>query len=304
MVSGLSRGMQLEDDGEWWAPAIGKDKPMIRTIAVSVVACTVAACTPQYSEAQAGVKAILSDPESAQFTGLASGPDGNVCGLVNAKNRMGGYVGATPFAYQKNIRFTAIVASPDENDFRMLWLDLQAGGSRFEKSFKELSYRCHYIARWKDVCGTEYPMHRHRLCDAMAAYARQAKDSDLIQYATEIKVRAERRCGELLRVTEKNKGAAEPGTQRGTTPSNGTTASAPTLADMGLTRDESSRYQQLADMPDEHFETAVATAKATAGEVTTAFMLRAAKTRAKRRAVQGRASSSAANGYKLALCVF
>lgn len=52
---------------------------------------------------------------------------------------------------------------------------------------------------------------------------------------------------------------------------------APTLADMGLTKDESSRYQQLAAMPAEHFETAVATAKATAGEVTTAFMLREAK---------------------------
>jgi sRNA-binding carbon storage regulator CsrA len=31
----------------------------------------------------------------------------------------------------------------------------------------------------------------------------------------------------------------------------------PTLAEMGLTRDESSRYQQLAAMPAEHFETAV-----------------------------------------------
>ncbi len=46
---------------------------------------------------------------------------------------------------------------------------------------------------------------------------------------------------------------------------------------MGLTRDESSRYQQLAAMPADHFETAVATAKATAGEVTTAFMLREAR---------------------------
>lgn len=91
----------------------------------------------------------------------------------------------------------------------------------------------------------------------MAAYARQAKDQDLIQYATEIKVRAERRCGELLSTTEKNKGATVPGTNRGITRSDDSTAS-PTLADMGLTKDESSRYQQLAAMPSEHFEAAVA----------------------------------------------
>ena len=115
--------------------------------------------------------------------------------------------------------------------------------------------------------------------EAMAAYARQAKDSELIQYATEIKVRAERRCGELLARTEKNKGAA--------TPSNDTRASTPTLRDMGLTYDESSRYQQLAAMPAEHFETAVATAKATAGEVTTAFMLREAS-KAKPQPVKGK----------------
>lgn len=108
--------------------------------------------------------------------------------------------------------------------------------------------------------------------EAMAAYARQAKDNELIQYATEIKVRAERRCGELLARTEKHEGG-RPTVNR----SNDATGSVPTLAQMGLTKDESSRYQQLAAMPAEHFETAVATAKATAGEVTTAFMLREAK---------------------------
>lgn len=56
---------------------------------------------------------------------------------------------------------------------------------------------------------------------------------------------------------------------------------------MGLTYDESSRYQQLAAMPAEHFETAVATAKATAGEVTTAFMLREAS-KAKPQPVKGK----------------
>lgn len=109
--------------------------------------------------------------------------------------------------------------------------------------------------------------------EAMAAYARQAKDSELIQYATEIKVRAERRCGELLARTEKNTGAKGAGPIAVERYDRNT----PTLAQMGLTKDESSRYQQLAAMPADHFETAVATAKATAGEVTTAFMLREAK---------------------------
>lgn len=118
--------------------------------------------------------------------------------------------------------------------------------------------------------------------EAMAAYARQAKDQELIQYATEIKVRAERRCGELLASTER-----APAGRKGNR-SDDTTDSPPTLADMGLTKDESSRYQQLAAMPAEHFETAVETAKATAGEVTTAFMLReAAKSKPQAKPMKG-----------------
>ncbi|MDP1673490.1 MAG: hypothetical protein Q8L65_10275 [Burkholderiales bacterium] len=50
----------------------------------------------------------------------------------------------------------------------------------------------------------------------------------------------------------------------------------PTLSDIGLTRDQSSRYQQLASMSDEHFEAAVETAKNSTGEVTTDFTLREA----------------------------
>lgn len=115
--------------------------------------------------------------------------------------------------------------------------------------------------------------------EAMAAYARQAKDTELIQFATEIKVRAERRCGELLSQTEKNKGASLNGRDvyGASVVARVDRREVPTLADMGITKDQSSRYQSLASMSDAHFETAVATAKDTAGEVTTAFMLREAK---------------------------
>lgn len=81
--------------------------------------------------------------------------------------------------------------------------------------------------------------------EAMAAYARQAKDSQLIEYATEIKVRAERRCGELLTKAERAKAGDNQHTR-----SSHDTSTKPTLRDIGLTPDQSSRYQQLAAMPE------------------------------------------------------
>ena len=109
------------------------------------------------------------------------------------------------------------------------------------------------------------------VAEQAALYAKQAGDNDLIEKATEIRVRAQRKAGEMLAKAKAS------GDLRGT--GNPQLSAAPTIGldAIGVTRDQSSRYQQLAAMPDEHFETAVATAKATAGEVTTAFMLREAK---------------------------
>lgn len=45
------------------------------------------------------------------------------------------------------------------------------------------------------------------------------------------------------------------------------TSYAPTLADMGITKDQSSNWQTLAAMSDEHFEATVETAKDTSGEL-------------------------------------
>lgn len=115
--------------------------------------------------------------------------------------------------------------------------------------------------------------------EAMAAYARQAKDTELIEFATEIKVRAERRCGEMLHAAAKTGERATKQKHKGSMSDAATCP--PSLADLGITRDQSSRYQQLAAMPEKHFEAAVATAKATVGQVTSAYMMRAAKPKAR-----------------------
>lgn len=113
--------------------------------------------------------------------------------------------------------------------------------------------------------------------EAMAAYARQAKDTEMIQWVTEIKVRAERRAGQMLAEMPKAKGTQLNGKNIGghivVPPKN----DAKTLSDLGITKNESSRWQKLASITEEQFEHAVAAAKEVAGEVTTAAMLRAAK---------------------------
>jgi len=111
--------------------------------------------------------------------------------------------------------------------------------------------------------------------EAMAAYARQAKDTEMVAWVTEIKVRAERRAGQLLAEMPKAKGTRGTGSNQHEVRSYDTTA--PTLSEMGITKDESSRWQKLAGVSDDKFEHAVAAAKEIAGEVTTAAMLRATK---------------------------
>jgi hypothetical protein len=62
--------------------------------------------TPEQDQAaKTAVIALLKDPESARFSGVAGvgDPAGtySVCGSVNAKNSYGGYVGSVLFAVDK-----------------------------------------------------------------------------------------------------------------------------------------------------------------------------------------------------------
>lgn len=95
---------------------------------------------------------------------------------------------------------------------------------------------------------------------AAQEYARQAKDHELIDNATEIRKRAERRAGEVLAEMKANGGRHSGyGDQK-----SGSQAAIPILKNLGISKTQSSRWQQLAKMPPEVFEQHVAAAKKSA----------------------------------------
>ena len=91
---------------------------------------------------------------------------------------------------------------------------------------------------------------------AIEAYAKQAMNTDAERQACNIRLRAERKVGQMLKDMEKAKGARQPGTHRGTTRLHDGTAS--TLSDMGISKQQSSRWQKLAEVNEKEFESALA----------------------------------------------
>lgn len=74
--------------------------------------------------------------------------------------------------------------------------------------------------------------------------------------ACEIRIRAERRAGELLRDMEKAKGAQGNPGGRGApiVQSSDATAQPKTLSDLGISKQQSSNWQRLAAVPEETFD--------------------------------------------------
>jgi N6-adenosine-specific RNA methylase IME4 len=83
---------------------------------------------------------------------------------------------------------------------------------------------------------------------------RKGMGEEAIQYCRSYALEAERRMGEILRQTERAKGAIEPGTKRGTTQLPIVTTSQPTLSDLGLTKRESAEAQMLSNISRNEFD--------------------------------------------------
>lgn len=114
---------------------------------------------------------------------------------------------------------------------------------------------------------------------ALAAYARQAKDRDLMRWAAEIKIRAERRCGQLLREmasTGQRHNGKNPQTLRHSRASERSTP-VETLTEIGVSRQQSSDWQQLANVSEPEFERRLTQAKRDPQTMTTTRILHGAQ---------------------------
>ena len=114
------------------------------------------------------------------------------------------------------------------------------------------------------------------LAVAAAAFASEAKDTRLLSRATELRARAERKAGAMLReAAEKGQRATRDGNvNQHSRVSKGAT---PTLAEIGITRDQSSAWQAVAKLSENEFEAAVETTKAVTHSITTPRVVHAAK---------------------------
>jgi hypothetical protein len=111
------------------------------------------------------------------------------------------------------------------------------------------------VARYDAMCRAIAEAHRvdevKNLRDqaaALQAYARMAHNYDAEKRCAEIRLRAERRAGELLVAMDKAKGGRPSKTGAATEPVS-------TIADLGITKKQSSTWQRLADVPEGRFET-------------------------------------------------
>lgn len=100
------------------------------------------------------------------------------------------------------------------------------------------------------------------MAEAARLYARARRlGLETENAAAEIKVRADRKLGETLATTAKNRGGQPE--QRGSTPTPrvGVEQPAPTLAELGISHNESSNAQAIASLPDDVFEDVITETK-------------------------------------------
>ena len=134
-------------------------------------------------------------------------------------------------------------------NFMVTFMSAISGLARYDAMCKAIA-ECHRVDEVKEL---------RDKARALEVYAQQAQNLEAERKAIQIRIRAERRAGELLREM-KERGERQRQAQPVKLKSSGTTlnpAIPPKLSDLGITRDQSSKWQRLASVPAEKFEQAV-----------------------------------------------
>lgn len=108
------------------------------------------------NKAQKAVKNVLIDPNSAMFSDVKEGVSANyVCGFVNSKNRMGGYVGSSPFIYNtKKEKLMLLSKWATDSTFQSYEFSLRYKNlSDGLKLMDEILVACKFPIDWSSKCG-------------------------------------------------------------------------------------------------------------------------------------------------------
>lgn len=143
---------------------------MTKRLIIYFIAFTLSACefvpTPE-NQAKSTVRKMMIDPNGAQFGEVFQGiQKGSYCGWVNGKNRMGAYVGETPFFYEQiaNTGIATIVPeTATDRDFSMYYLSLEMSSD----NYKEILEKCTVPRKWEQICGRRINSSPSRFCDLM-----------------------------------------------------------------------------------------------------------------------------------------
>ncbi len=118
----------------------------------------------------------------------------------------------------------------------------------------------------------------HDKATAIRAYAKQVNDKQMEIDAVEIRIRAERRLGEMLQQQKETVGLAPAGRPRKIgADAEPISDKVPTLAEVGIDKKLSARSQAIAAIPEEDFETALSEHRDNQKAVTQATMDKLAK---------------------------
>src|SRR5258708_5807123 len=131
----------------------------------------------------------------------------------------------------------------------MVCCNRQAAGGRMSSALILYNSACTALAKARSLLDVKDVADK---ASAIKEYGRLANDRSLELNAAELRIRAERRLGEMLKATERHRGGRpETGTDK-------EPVSTPRLEDIGIDKKLSSRAQKLASISDRAIEARIA----------------------------------------------